>query len=141
MRIVRLLNSPGSSDPGRSMADPIESSGRYTPYGSAQRAAVLRPVLIHNSIFREPDGRLNRPLIGALTVAGLLTIGHFVCPASSGTRIWFDGVAKMAQVILPPESPRQGMPRQRMPRQRMPRGIAPAAPTSNPEYKLGDHQA
>ena len=131
MRIVSLLNAPGSSDLGRSVTDPIETSSRYLPSGAAQTGAVLGPAPLHNSLFREPDGRLNRPLIGVLIVAGLLTIGHFVCPASSGVRIRVDGVAKTAQVILPQESPPQEMPRV----------IAPAAPTSHPENELRGHQA
>ena len=106
MHIVSLLNAPGTSDLGHSAADPIESRSDYTLSGAVQTAAVLQPAPSHNSIFREPDGRLNRPLIGVLTVAGLLSFGHLVCPASSGMRVWFDGIARITQVIPSQESPR-----------------------------------
>jgi len=97
------------------VADSIESSG----------LAVLSPAPIHNSIFHEPDGRLNRPLIAVLTVATLLTLGHFVFPAQSGVPMWVNDVAKMAQ-ILSPQSPGRELPQV----------IAPTAPTGNPEHVL-----
>ena len=131
MHGVSLENARGTSDPGLSVADSIESSRRYLPSNAAGTAAVLRPDPIYNSIFRETDGRLNRPLIWALSVAGLLTLGHFVCPASSGRRISVDRVAQIAQVILSRGSPRQEMPRV----------IAPAAPNGNPENELRGGQA
>ena len=104
---------------------------RYPPSNVTRTAAVLRLAPIRNSIFRKPDGRLHRPWIWALTVGGLLTIAHFVCPASSGRRIRPDSVTNIAQVILSRESPRQEIPQL----------IAPLAPTSNPEIELNGHQA
>ena len=116
MHSVSFLDGPATSDPELSASDPSESSGLAAP----------SPAPIHNSIFREPDGRLNRPLIAVLTVAALLALGHFVFPAQSGAPMWVNDVAKMAQVILSPQSPGQEMPR----------AIAPPAPTSNPEHEL-----
>ena len=131
MHSVSLVNALGAFDPELSVVDPIESSSQCPPPHAAQTATVLPPAPIHNSIFREPDGRLNRPLIAVLTVAGLLTLGHFVCSAPSRTPMWVDDVAKMVQVILSQE----------LPRREMPLGITPAAPISNPEHELRSGQA
>ena len=38
-------------------------------------------------MFREPDGSWNRPLIAVSALALLLTLGHFVYPASSMQQI------------------------------------------------------
>jgi len=121
MHSVSFSDGPAASDRELSVSAPIASSG----------VAVLSPAPTHNSIFHEPDGRLNRPLIAVLTVATLLTLGHFVFPAQSGVPMRVNDVANMAQVILSPQSPGREMPR----------GIAPGAPTSNPEHELRGHPA
>jgi len=63
----------------------MDSSNRYRLIDSAQAADVLQPTALHDfsDLFRELDGHLNRPLIVALIVAVLLTIGHLGYPASS----------------------------------------------------------
>ena len=63
----------------------MDSSNRYRLIDSAQSADVLQPTPLHDfsDLFRELDGRLNRPLIVVLIVAVLLTIGHLSYPASS----------------------------------------------------------
>jgi hypothetical protein len=63
----------------------MNSSSRYPLIDSAQAADVLQPTALHDfsDLFRELDGRLNRPLIVVLIVAVLLTIGHLSYPASS----------------------------------------------------------
>ena len=44
---------------------------------------ALRPTEINDfsDLFREPDGRVNRPLIAVLVLALLLTAGHFTYQA------------------------------------------------------------
>ena len=63
----------------------MEASSQYPLIDSAQAADAQRPTALHHfsDLFRQLDGRLNRPLIVALIVAVLLTIGHFKYPASS----------------------------------------------------------
>jgi hypothetical protein len=44
---------------------------------------ALRPTELNDfsDLFREPDGRVNRPLVTALVLALMLTVGHFAYEA------------------------------------------------------------
>jgi hypothetical protein len=51
--------------------------------GSDRLPDALRPTELNDfsDLFREPDGRLNRPLIAVLLIGLMLTAGHFTYEA------------------------------------------------------------
>jgi len=102
------LNASVRSDGWCFVDEPTESSRRHPPFDAAQTAKMLRPGLTRNSTFNERHRRLNFVLIGALTVARLLAIGHLIYSSSSVTQT--GDAASITQVILPGKLQRLEMP-------------------------------
>jgi len=92
------LNASVTPDGWCFVDEPAKSSGRHPPFNAAETTKMLPAGSTRNNTFSERHRRLNVVLIGALTVARLLAIGHLIYSNSSVTQT--GDVASIAQATL-----------------------------------------